>query len=88
MANFLLRRKNTQFVTFGWELHHLHVLDGVRANHVLTRARLDVTWPLKGALGIGGSTEFFTRKTYYADDAGEADYHFPQYRVFLTWTIS
>jgi hypothetical protein len=49
---------------------------------------LDVTWPLKGALGIGGSTEFFTRNTYYADDAGEANYHFPQYRVYLTWTIS
>ena len=88
VANFLLRRKNTQFVGFGYELHHLHVLDGVRANHVLQRARLDVTWPLKGALGIGGSTEFFSRRTYYADDAGEANYHFPQYRVFLTWTIS
>jgi hypothetical protein len=88
LGNLLLRRRNTPFVALGWELHHLHVLDGVRANHVLTRARLDVTWPLKGALGIGGSTEFFTRKTYYADDAGEANYHFPQYRVYLTWTIS
>jgi hypothetical protein len=88
LGNLLLRRGNNPFVTFGWELHHLHVLDGVRANHVLTRARLDVTWPLKGALGVGGSGEFFTRKTYYADDAGEANYHFPQYRVYLTWTIS
>jgi len=88
LANFILRRGNTNFVAFGYELHHLHVLDGVRANHVLQRARLDVTWPVKGAWGVGGSTEFFTRKTYYADDAGEADYHFPQYRVFMTWTIS
>ena len=88
LANFILRRGNNNLVAFGYELHHLHVLDGVRANHVLQRARLDVTWPIKGAWGVGGSTEFFKRKTYYADDAGEADYHFPQYRVFMTWTIS
>ena len=75
-------------MNFGYELHHLHSIDGVRANHVLQRARLDVTFPLRGALGVGGSTEFFSRTTYYADDAGEANYHFPQYRVFLTWTIS
>jgi hypothetical protein len=83
-----LRRNNQQFLTAAWELHHLHVLDGVRANHVLQRARVDLTWPLKGALGVGGSGEFFTRRTFYADDAGEATYYFPQYRVFLTWTLS
>ena len=31
----ILRRDNAQIVNFGWELHHLHSLDGVRANHVL-----------------------------------------------------
>ena len=40
-------------VAFGYELHHLHVLDGVRANHVLQRARLDVTWPLQRGVGSG-----------------------------------
>jgi hypothetical protein len=53
LANFVLRRGNTNFVAFGYELHHLHVLDGVRANHVLQRARLDVTWPIKGGMGSG-----------------------------------
>jgi hypothetical protein len=85
-ASFIMRRDTRIFLNAGWELYHLHVLDGVRANHVLTRARVDVMWPLKGALGIGGSTEFFTRQTYYANDAGEANYHFPQYRIYLTWT--
>ena len=88
LATFILRRDNAQIVNFGYELHHLHSIDGVRANHLLQRARLDVTFPLRGALGVGGSTEFFSRTTFYADDAGEANYHFPQYRVFLTWTIS
>jgi hypothetical protein len=87
VATAALRRNNLQFVTAAWELHHLHVLDGVRANHVLQRARVDITWPVKGALGVGGSGEFFTRRTFYANDAGEATYHFPQYRVFLTWTL-
>jgi hypothetical protein len=85
-ANLVLRRDARIFLNAMWELYHLHVLDGVRANHVLTRARVDFMWPLKGALGIGGSTEFYTRDTYYANDAGEADYYFPQYRIFLTWT--
>jgi uncharacterized protein DUF3943 len=88
VATALLRYNNRQFLSAAWELHHLHVLDGVRANHVLQRARLDVTWPLKGSLGVGGSGEFFTRRTFYADNAGEANYHFPQYRIFLTWTPS
>jgi hypothetical protein len=87
-AVFLLRRDDKSIVTAAWELHHLHVLDGVRANHVLQRARLDLTWPIKGALGIGGSTEFFTRRTFYDNNAGEAQYHFPQYRLYLTWTLS
>jgi Domain of unknown function (DUF3943) len=87
-ATVLLRRNDVQVLSAAWELHHLHVLDGVRANHVLQRARLDFSWPLKGALGIGASGEFFTRRTFYADDAGEATYHFPQYRFFLTWTTS
>jgi hypothetical protein len=87
-ATFVLRRDNKLILNFGWELHHLHVLDGVRANHVLQRSRLDFMWPLKGAFGVGGSTEFFSRRTFYAGDAGETLYHFPQYRVYLTWTAS
>jgi hypothetical protein len=87
-ATFTLLRDRRQFLNAGYELYHLHVLDGVRANHILQRARLDFTWPLKGALGVGASTEFFSRRTLYADDAGEATYHFPQYRIFLSWQPS
>jgi hypothetical protein len=55
---------------------------------MLQRARVDFMWPLRGTLGVGASTEYFTRQTYYANDAGEANYHFPQYRIFLTWSAS
>ena len=39
LATFILRRDNAQIVNFGYELHHLHSIDGVRANHLLQRAR-------------------------------------------------
>jgi hypothetical protein len=87
-ASLVLRRDTRIFLNATWELYHLHVLDGVRANHMLQRARVDFMWPLRGALGVGASTEYFTRQTYYANDAGEANYHFPQYRIFLTWSAS
>ena len=86
-ANALLFHNKAQILSAAWELHHLHVLDGVRANHVLQRARVDFTLPLKGAIGVGATGEFFTRRTVYDDDAGVATYHFPQYRVFLTLAL-
>ena len=72
-----------------YETHHLHSLDGVRANHFLQQLRLDVLAPLRGPLGIGVSGEYFDRRTYYHDAAGETrKFHFPQFRVFLTWRMS
>jgi Domain of unknown function (DUF3943) len=87
-AFLVLRHDTRQVLTFSWELHHLHVLDGVRANHVLQRARLDFAWPLRGSLGVGTSFEYFDRHTYYNDKTvDDAHFHFPQARVFLTWAI-
>jgi len=79
-------RDGRELVTFSWELHHLYVLDGVRANHLLQRARLDLQWPLSRTIGVGSSGEFFHRQTFYHDSAERARYEFPQFRVFLTWT--
>ena len=86
---FILRRDNTRFVNFGYELHHLHSprrrssqsRAAARASgcHVAVERGVG-SWRVDGVL--------LTYARYYADDAGEADYHFPQYRVFLTWTIS
>ncbi len=88
-AYVTLRRDTHQVLSLAWELHHLHVLDGVRANHLLQRLRLDLTWPLKGSLGIGTSVEYFNRDTYYNDQSvSDAHFHFPQYRLYLTWKIS
>ena len=73
----------------GYHTRQARVLDGVRANHVLQRARADLTVPLRGPLGIGFSGEFFDRRTLYqAEGVSPAHFYFPQFRVFVTWFAS
>jgi hypothetical protein len=86
---FDLSRDGRRFFAVSYQAHHLHVLDGVRANHLLQRARADLLVPLSGRLGIGVSGEFFDRRTFYqAQDVNNARFHFPQFRAFLTWSGS
>ena len=71
---------------FWYEAHQLHVLDGARANHLLQRARADLRFPVRGRLGIGVVAEFFDRHTYFQlEGVDDADFHFPQLRVAMTW---
>ena len=88
-ARAVLARDGRPIVAFVYETHHLYSLDGVRANHFLQQLRLDLLAPLRGPLGIGVSGEYFDRRTYYKDAANETKkFHFPQFRVFLTWRMS
>jgi hypothetical protein len=74
------------FLVTAYELHHLHVIDGIRGNHLLQRFRADLNLPLRGALGIGVSGDLFYRKTFYQDvDIPTSHSRFPQVRVFLSW---
>ena len=83
---FTLKRGGSEFVTLSYDAHHLRVLDGVRANHFLQRARANLILPLRGQLGVGVAAEFFDRRTFYQDPgAADAHFHFPQFRAFLTW---
>ena len=52
---------------FFYEGRHIYSLDGVRANHFLQRARLDLMLPVRGAFGFGTSMEYFNRHTFYQD---------------------
>jgi hypothetical protein len=84
-----LLRDQRAFFTMSYELHHLRVLDGERANHVLQRARADLMLPLRGQLGFGVTGEFFDRRTLYkAEGVSPAHFYFPQFRMFLTWNAS
>jgi len=75
------------FLRFAYEAHHLHVLDGLRANHLLQRVRADVNVPLKGRLGVIVTGEVFDRRTYYQDiNLTDAHLHIPQFRVALSWS--
>ena len=77
------------FAVFSFEGRHLYVLDGVRANHLLQRVRLDLLAPLRGQIGIGVSGEYFDRRTYYQDDDQTTrKFHYPQFGVYLTWRLS
>ena len=85
-ANFA--RDGRIFAAFLYEGHHLYTLDGVRANHLLHQARVDLFAPLHGRLGIGASGEYFDRRTFYQDEAKtEKKFHFPQVRAYLTWRV-
>ena len=86
---FTVLRGNTPLVVVSYELHHLYVLDVVRANHLLQHTRADARLPLRGPWGIHLTGEYFDRRTYYQDDASETrKFHFPQFRVYLTWRMS
>jgi len=64
----------------------IYSLDGVRANHFLQHARVDLLFPLHGRIGLGTSGEFFHRSSYYQDAAQTINtYHYPQLRAYLTW---
>lgn len=75
-----------EIAVLSYEARHIFSLDGVRANHFLQHARLDLLFPLRGPLGLGTSGEFFDRRSYYQDDARTVlTYHYPQVRAYLTW---
>jgi hypothetical protein len=81
-----VRRDGRTFFTFAYDAHHLYVLDGVRANHLLQHLRADLMVPIRGRLGIAATTEFFDRQTFYQDSLNSrARYHYPQFRLSLTW---
>ena len=88
-AYLSLNRGNRPVFLLTYELHHLYVLDGVRANHLLQRARADVRFPLRGKIGVGVTGEIFDRRTFY-QTPGEtpARFNFPQFRAYLTWSGS
>ena len=84
---FNLRHRSLDLITFLYEAHQLHVLDGVRCNHFLQRAGAYLDVPVKGRLGIGAAGEFFDRRTFYqTPGVPRAHFHFPQFRAFLTWS--
>jgi len=86
---FFLRHGARPFLLFSYEAHHLYIVDGIRANHLLQRMRLDLRAPLKGRVGIGGAAEFFDRRTYYQTEGVAAGkFRFPQVRLYLTWSAS
>ena len=83
----LSRNRRTAAVLF-YEGRTLFSLDGVRANHLLQRGRLDVTAPLSERLGVGATGELFSRRSYYQDPAQtRREYRYPEFRVYIAWTL-
>ena len=85
----LFARDGRIFAVIFYQAHHLYSLDGARANHLLQQGRVDLLLPVKGDWGAGVSAEYFDRRTFFkSPDERVEDLHFPQLRVYLTWTIS
>ena len=81
-------RDRRPFAVVLYEGRHLYSLDGVRVNHFLQRARVDLLLPLRGSLGIGASGEYFFRQSFYQDeDRSQLEYRYPQFRAYLTWSL-
>jgi hypothetical protein len=88
-GNAVLSRDRRPFAVFFYEGRHLYSLDGVRANHLLQRARADLMLPLRGRFGIGVSGEYFDRRTFYQDPRRtRTHFHYPQVRAYFTWSQS
>ena len=82
-------RDGRVFAAVVYEGRHIYSLDGVRANHLLQRARADLLLPLHKSLGFGVSGEYFFRQSFYQDEArSELEYHYPQFRTYLTWSFN
>ena len=85
-ANAQLTRDKRIIAGFFYEGRHIYSLDGVRANHFLQRARVDLMLPVRGAFGFGTSAEYFNRHAFYQDpDNSDPSFHYPQVRAYLTW---
>jgi Domain of unknown function (DUF3943) len=77
------------FAVAFYEGRQLYSLDGLRANHFLQHARLDLRVPIYRPIGFGVAAEYFFRHTYYQDVARtERMFRYPQFRTYLTWNIS
>lgn len=88
-ATATLRHNGQGVALFTYDGRTLYSLDGVRANHLLQRWRVDLLAPLRGKLGIGTTGELFDRRSYYQDaDNTIKRYHYPQFRLYLTWRLS
>jgi hypothetical protein len=81
-----LTRDGRDVALFFYVGRQIYSLDGVRANHFLQHARVDLHVPLRGPVGIGTSVEYFHRRSYYQDEARTTStYHYPQLRAYFTW---
>jgi Domain of unknown function (DUF3943) len=77
-----LVRDGRDVALFFYVGRQIYSLDGVRANHFLQHARIDLLFPLRGPLGLGVSGEYFDRRSYYQDPENTKQrYHYPQLRA-------
>jgi hypothetical protein len=85
----LLLHDTVPFAVLFYEGRQLFSLDGLRANHFLQHGRLDLRVPIRRPIGFGVAIEYFSRHTYYQDEARtEKLFRYPQFRTYLTWDIS
>ncbi len=88
-AAALFSRDRRPFAALLYEGRHLYSLDGVRANHFLQRARLDLLLPLRGSRSVSAcpASTSFVRASTRTRIATQLEYRYPQFRAYLTWSI-
>ena len=85
-AAFNLFHRGRPLFRAEYQLHHLHIIDGTRANYLLQRFRMDLNVPLRGRLGVGATGDYLRRQTFYQNGT-KSRLRFPEIRVFLSWSV-
>ena len=80
----VFRRKGLPLIRASYGSVWMHTVDGAQADHWAQGLRFDLIAPIKGRLGVGSTTEFIRRKSYY-DAADDIMQRFPRLRVYLSW---
>jgi hypothetical protein len=72
-----------------YEGRHIHVADGVRANHFLHWTRVDLRLPMTKQTAFGVLGEYFVRTTHFQDATQtKQSFHFPQIAIAFIWSPS
>jgi uncharacterized protein DUF3943 len=81
-----LRRHGYNVLLLESDLYHLRIMNGTKADHLVTENRLTAGWPLFGTLGIGAEYSVYNAERRYADYP-HVSARDPQLTAYLAWAF-
>jgi hypothetical protein len=80
----MLRNRGWSYLRIDHNTFYLHIVNGNKANHVVSLTRARLTVPLRGFFGVGGEYDLYLAERNYQDfpDVSQRN---PEARLFITW---